>query len=233
MCLVLMVFGAWHRGFQGRGDKGGFRWIAATPRFALMAVATALIAACSGTAVGVKPDTTVPVAEAAVPMLVPVPKPKPRWHPAGAKLAPATEPDALAGGPPIALAPPGGGNGTVAVPPGEAPGGAVTSQPLVASIAPPVARSVRPQPPVDPASLVGLDERAATGLLGPPEQVQDQPPVRYWRYASQDCNLTLTFFMEVASQDYRALSYQLSSRTHDPDSDQRCFAELLARHGRG
>ncbi len=91
-----------------------------------------------------------------------------------------------------------------------------------------------PTPPerLHPETLVGLDERQTRELLGSPVTMEDAAPARVWRYASGSCTLDVFFFMDMTSQDFRALSYDLKSSENAPN-DERCFATLLAQNWGG
>lgn len=86
---------------------------------------------------------------------------------------------------------------------------------------------------LEPDALMGLDERQTKRLLGVPVTMEDQSPARVWSYANGACTLKVFFFMDLSSQDFRALSYDVKSSEHVPDVDQRCFAQLLAQAGSG
>lgn len=86
---------------------------------------------------------------------------------------------------------------------------------------------------LDPDALMGLDQRQTKRLLGVPAAMEDQSPARVWSYANGACTLKVFFFMDLSSQDFRALSYDVKSSEHVPDVDQRCFAQLLAQAGDG
>lgn len=83
--------------------------------------------------------------------------------------------------------------------------------------------------PLDPAKLVGLDEEQTQRLLGSPTRTGEEPPARYWQYANERCVLRVLFFMDVTTQDFRALSYDLKSSDDDPNVRKQCFAQLLAQ----
>lgn len=87
-------------------------------------------------------------------------------------------------------------------------------------------------PPSDhpgPKALVGLDEQATVRLLGEPSWTEDVPPAKYWQYATPSCVLRVFFFMEMTTQNFRALSYELTSSDDAPNVHERCFAQLLAQ----
>ena len=86
---------------------------------------------------------------------------------------------------------------------------------------------------LDPETLMGLDQRQTKRLLGVPITMEEQSPAKVWSYANGACTLKVFFFMDLSSQDFRALSYDVKSNEHVPDVDQRCFAQLLAQAGDG
>lgn len=77
--------------------------------------------------------------------------------------------------------------------------------------------------------MVGLDEQATVRLLGEPSWTEDVPPAKYWQYATPSCVLRVFFFMEMTTQNFRALSYELTSSDDAPNVHERCFAQLLAQ----
>ena len=83
--------------------------------------------------------------------------------------------------------------------------------------------------PMTPKALVGLDEQATARLLGEPSWTEDVPPAKYWQYATPSCVLRVFFFMEMTTQNFRALSYELTSSDDAPNVHERCFAQLLAQ----
>jgi len=81
----------------------------------------------------------------------------------------------------------------------------------------------------DPKSLVGLGESSIAHMLGDPSWTEDVPPAKYWQYVTPSCVLRVFFFMDMTTQNFRALSYELTSSDDAPNVDERCFAQLLAQ----
>ncbi|MGQ9367456.1 hypothetical protein ACUQ99_14000 [Azospirillum sp. A39] len=82
---------------------------------------------------------------------------------------------------------------------------------------------------IAPDTLVGLDQGQTRRLLGSPTATEEDAPAQVWRYADGACTLRVFFFMDMTSQDFRALSYDMKSSDNVRDADDRCFARLLAQ----
>lgn len=95
------------------------------------------------------------------------------------------------------------------------------------------ARRVVPAPqaeapaPIDLDGVVGYSELEVRELLGDPAWIEEVPPALSWQYSANDCVLKVFFFMEMATRDFRVLSYDLSSTEDGVDVDERCLSELL------
>lgn len=130
-----------------------------------------------------------------------------------------------------------------------APGKLALIQPPPPKVKPPIRASEAPTAPtpsrpaagqalaatgkIDPEALVGLDQGQTRRLLGVPVSTEEEAPAKVWRYAKGACTLRVFFFMDMTTQDFRALSYDMKSSENVPDVDQRCFAHLLAQAGDG
>ncbi len=191
-------------------------------RHAGLLLSVLLLAGCPGTT-GVPgaglPDPTMPVPGGRTAALPPLPKVKPAPPVAAAPAVPATV---------TTLADP-----SLA---GAASSGLTSSSMAVAALPDPLAVSLPTPTPAtptaDPDALVGLDQVQTIHLLGSPVAREEAPPAKVWRYAKGGCTLKVFFFMDMtASQDFRALSYDMKSSNNVPDADHRCFAQLLAQAG--
>ncbi len=92
----------------------------------------------------------------------------------------------------------------------------------------------KPSPPsqtavqAPPPDLVGLDEQAATRLLGPADQEIERPPAVVWRYKADSCELDLYFYLDVESGRMRTLRY--TSKSSGPESRGACVTTILQRN---
>lgn len=80
--------------------------------------------------------------------------------------------------------------------------------------------------PLDPASLVGMDQKRAVDLFGQPASRQTTGASETWHYQDGSCGLDLTFFLDVKSRVYRTLSYGVTSDDTTDAGQRRCLALL-------
>jgi len=87
---------------------------------------------------------------------------------------------------------------------------------------------VRPEPkperpPLPLKSLIGLDQNAASTLIGPPSTVAEQPPAIVWVYRDPSCALRLNFFFEVQQKSYRVLTVKVEGTDGSELAQQACL----------
>jgi hypothetical protein len=94
---------------------------------------------------------------------------------------------------------------------------------------------VEPETPGQPAvsapqasELIGLDEPAATRLLGEPAERTAQSPAKIWRYKTTACELDLYFYLDLRSGRMRTLRYEFKGEAADPARHQNCLRDLVA-----
>lgn len=86
-----------------------------------------------------------------------------------------------------------------------------------------------PLPPLSLKSLVGLDQNAATALVGQPSTVAEQPPAIIWEYRDDTCALKLSFFFEVQQKSYRVLTVKVEGTDGSEVADQACLDTIRDR----
>jgi len=79
--------------------------------------------------------------------------------------------------------------------------------------------------------LIGLDQPAATRLLGPAAERSEEPPATVWRYKSGSCELDLFFYLDLRSGRMRTLHYALKDGAGDAAQRQNCLQSLIASRG--
>ena len=79
--------------------------------------------------------------------------------------------------------------------------------------------------------LIGLDQPAATRLLGPATERSEEPPATVWRYKSGSCELDLFFYLDLRSGRMRTLHYALRDGAGDAAQRQNCLQSLIASRG--
>ena len=117
-----------------------------------------------------------------------------------------------------------------ALPEAKSPGGQAAARARLKS-EPPIPRS-KPRlfdAKFNPDDLIGLAPVRAVELLGEPSQRTERFPAQIWRYEGEDCVVSLMFFQELVSEEYRTLSYQIEvSNPEDLDAQRRCIGRLFA-----
>lgn len=95
--------------------------------------------------------------------------------------------------------------------------------------------AVEPAPANPPAltvphtpELIGLDEAAATRLLGEATERTEQSPGTIWRYKTAACELDLYFYLDLRSGRMRTLHYTFKGDAADPAKRQNCLRDLVA-----
>lgn len=86
-----------------------------------------------------------------------------------------------------------------------------------------------PQPPLSLNSLIGLDQEAATTLVGQPNAVVERPPAIVWEYHDPSCALKLSFFLEVQQKSYRVLTVDVDGTDGSELADQACLDTIRDR----
>jgi len=102
-------------------------------------------------------------------------------------------------------------------PPRPGPGPAVASSPRT-TVA----------PPLQVNELIGLDQPAATRLLGSAIERTEEPPATVWRYKTATCELDLFFYLDLRTGRMRTLHYTFKGGAADPTGRQNCLTDLVA-----
>ncbi len=98
-------------------------------------------------------------------------------------------------------------------PPPQAPAQQPSQQP--APVAPPATASVAPPKSpkaaggFDPHRLIGLNYDDALSIAGKPADTRDEPPASVWRYRVEECFVDVYFYMDMGTQQFRALAYEV------------------------
>ncbi len=80
--------------------------------------------------------------------------------------------------------------------------------------------------PVDPNKLVGLSQEEVRRLIGPPSSTREEPPAVVWSYGSPGCGLDVSFYLDLATQTFRALAYDLKPKGAHGLQGSACLASL-------
>ncbi|HZF34433.1 MAG TPA: hypothetical protein VE914_11580 [Candidatus Angelobacter sp.] len=93
----------------------------------------------------------------------------------------------------------------------------------VAAMAPVAA----PPPGPDPKELVGLDFAQTQHLLGKPSKQDEKPPAKVWTYNGTECDLTIFFYADINTRQFRALTYEIKNHQATEGTDDQCLAHLI------
>ena len=79
----------------------------------------------------------------------------------------------------------------------------------------------------DPKELVGLDFVQTQRLLGPPSKQEEKPPAKVWVYNGTECDLTIFFYSDINTREFRALTYEFTNHQATEGTDDQCLAQLM------
>ena len=85
--------------------------------------------------------------------------------------------------------------------------------------------------PPQTQELIGLDQPAATRLLGVATERTEEPPATVWRYKTATCELDLFFYLDLRSGRMRTLHYAFKGADDDAGRRQDCLRELAVARG--
>ena len=103
---------------------------------------------------------------------------------------------------------------------------AVTKAPTpTAKPRPPVAVT-RAKPSVEHRVLIGLGEEDVTRMLGEPREVRNDPPAMVWAYGAGECKLDVFFYLDLKSQDFRALAYNFDPNATSDAAKNVCLEKI-------
>ncbi|MCP4328557.1 MAG: hypothetical protein GY791_09000 [Alphaproteobacteria bacterium] len=80
----------------------------------------------------------------------------------------------------------------------------------------------------DPEELIGRNERQVKATLGTPAAQRDVPPAKIWHYSEDDCVISVYFYLNLESQVFQALRYEIVERPRSAIEGRECYAMLVA-----
>jgi hypothetical protein len=87
-----------------------------------------------------------------------------------------------------------------------------------------------PRPQFDLQSLIGMGEQDIASVLGEPRQVRNDPPAMVWDYQANGCAMSLFFYLDLKSQDFRTLAYNFESGGATDSAKQLCVNRIQESH---
>lgn len=82
-----------------------------------------------------------------------------------------------------------------------------------------------------PDDLRGQTEIQVINQLGSPVSTRAEGTSTIWSYKAADCGLDVYFFLDVADNQRRALSYEFNPNRADSSAQQRCYLALKSAAG--
>ena len=79
----------------------------------------------------------------------------------------------------------------------------------------------------DPKDLVGLGFRETEAMLGIPTKQVEKPPAKIWTYSGADCELSIFFYADINTRQFRALTYEVKDTQATGGTDGQCLAQLM------
>jgi hypothetical protein len=80
------------------------------------------------------------------------------------------------------------------------------------------------------SELIGINEAAATRLFGSAVEQTETPPAKTLRYRSANCELDLTFYLNLRTGKMRAMRYTFKEEPAGPAGQQNCLLSLVVAH---
>lgn len=95
---------------------------------------------------------------------------------------------------------------------------------------PPIKPKPKPPPPIafDPNTLIGMDQRETARVLGDPTEIRDEPPSRVWIYRSGECAFRIFFYLDLASEEFHALAYEVLTGEASDEATKACLSRIEA-----
>jgi protein TonB len=88
--------------------------------------------------------------------------------------------------------------------------------------------AVRPPPEVTFEQLIGLKLEEATSVLGTPNLRTERPPAKVLAYHGKTCTLSVFFYLDLKTDEYRALAYEVKGDDQSEPAKQRCLTEIVS-----
>ncbi len=83
----------------------------------------------------------------------------------------------------------------------------------------------------DPDQLIGLEPDQTVALLGIPPSVREEPPAKVWIYDSKFCTLDVFFYLDIGSDSFHALAYDVTVTDSSEQARLACLSQIQAEYG--
>ena len=79
--------------------------------------------------------------------------------------------------------------------------------------------------PFDPEVYLGLNQEAVRQRLGAPETEDGKGQATVWTYSDRHCNFTISFYLDLNTDQQRSLTYDLKLEESRQDAVNLCLSD--------
>lgn len=91
------------------------------------------------------------------------------------------------------------------------------------------AASISTRPPVELDTLAGADRSKLASVLGPADEIRDQPPGEVWVYREGGCSVELYLFPQISASQYAVLGHKFLPSSLGEEERRACLTKLASR----
>lgn len=84
-------------------------------------------------------------------------------------------------------------------------------------------------PPIDMDTLAGADRSRLKTVLGPADEVRNQPPGEVWIYRESGCSVELYLFPQISASQYAVLGHKVLPSSLGEGERTACLTKLASR----
>lgn len=84
-------------------------------------------------------------------------------------------------------------------------------------------------PSIDVDALAGADRQSIRAILGPADEVRDQPPGEVWIYRENGCSIELYLFPQISAAQYAVLGHKILPSSLADEERTSCLTKLASR----
>lgn len=82
---------------------------------------------------------------------------------------------------------------------------------------------------IDVEALSGADRQSVRTILGPADEVREQPPGEVWIYREQECSVELYLFPQISASQFAVLGHKILPSSLGDEERTSCLTRLASR----